>query len=434
MKKAGFILLIGIQLVKAYAQENTISEQLIELGIPSYPAMTLMGIQPQEINRPKSLDQLEATLINSFSQEGSFAIPRNFALEIMPYWLKSHPYKEFSYEGLSKNEFSPLENLALSLGTSNESISDSVFRSRLGFGARTLIFSGKVSKPKLDTLNILVKKFRFLSYSNEKMVIVLFTIMNEEFATYRDFLNMMEAELRKSMQDKDSTYIEEEIGKAREFFRGFVPEDHWNNSVTNTLTVPVLVDSMFKQLNDKMNAEEFTSLAARIEEVQARKTGFFWEVAASTFLEFPKGNFSYSTIPKLGAWTTLTYILPQNHFGLLATLRYIRDFQTESKTTDLDFGGSAFYQTYKIAFSAEFLQRYQTSTVERTKDNDGFELHTTKTRYEYRASLNISYRLSSSIVIAYTFGKSLGKTDNSTSNLVNQLSLNFGLGMVPLKL
>lgn len=434
MQKYVVILFFFAAVHNISGQESTIKEELIELGIPSHPAMTLMGIQPQEITRPKSLKQMEATIINSFTQEGSFAIPKNFALEIMPYWLKSKPYKEFRYEDLAKAEFAPLENLGISVGTSSEKVNDSLFRPRIGFGARTLIFSGKVEKAKLDSLNRLAERFRFLSYSNEKMIIVLFTMMARTFPTYQAFFDTIESELRKSMHDRESGFIEKEILKAQDFFIGFIPEEKWNDAPADTLTTLMLAEMMMSELDRKMNDTEFTELAAQVQEMQARKTGFFWEVAASTFLEFPKGDFNYSTVPKLGAWTTITYVFPENHFGLLATLRYIRDFQTETNTSNLDFGGSVFYQTHKIAFAAELLQRYQSTTLDRSKDPDGYELHTTKTRYEYRSSLNISYRLSESLVVAYTFGKSFGTTDNLQSNIVNQLSLNFGLGMIPLKL
>ncbi|MEZ5195899.1 MAG: hypothetical protein R2764_05740 [Bacteroidales bacterium] len=120
MRKAGILILFSIFWIFTKGQEPTITDELMELSTPSFPAMSIMGTLPQEINKPKSYNQLEATLINSFSQEGSFAIPRNFAMEVMPYWLKSKPYKEFNYEKLSRNEFAPLENLAVSLGTVNE--------------------------------------------------------------------------------------------------------------------------------------------------------------------------------------------------------------------------------------------------------------------------------------------------------------------------
>jgi hypothetical protein len=434
MAKFQLLLVILLTTLFVSGQETTIKEELIELGIPSYPAITLMGILPQEITRPKSLNQLEATLINSFVQEGNFSIPRNFALEVMPYWLKSHPFKEFSYEGFSKNEFAPLENFALSLGTVNESFGDSVFNTKVGFGARTLILSGKVEKEKLDSIDKLVKQFHFLSYSNTTLIAVLFTVQDENFETYNDFFSKIELEMRNSMAGQEPAIVEDEISKAKEFFKEFIPEDEWNTQVTDARPTITLAGDMLTQLDKKMNDKEFTELAARIQKVQARKTGIFWEVAASTYLDFPNGNMNFSTIPKFGIWSTASYTLSGSDFGAMATIRYIRDFGTETNTSNLDYGGGLFYQTHKITFAAEFLQRYQTTTIERTTDEDGYELHTTKSRYEYRSTLNVSYRLSHSIVVAYTFGKTFGVTDNRSTNIVNQLSLNFGLGMVPLKL
>lgn len=430
MRKLSILISLLFLVIFAEGQEPTITDELIELSTPSYPAMSIMGTLPQEINKPKSYNQLETTLINSFSQEGSFGIPRNFGLEVMPYWLKSKPYKEFSYEKLSKNQCAPLENLALSMGTVNENIGDTLFNTKIGFGVRTLIFSGKVAKNDLDSIRVLKEAFLNKSFSHVNLIFVLTIIQNESFNSYQNFISKLEEELRKSMIDTDSIEIEKEVSIAIEYVETVFPAEKWTN---NTKTEQV-ANEVKTAVNIKLNEEEFTSLAKNIEDQQTRKYGFFWEIAMATYLDFPYGNIDYSLVPKLGIWTTATYRLPSQKVDFIGTFRFIKDFQLENEAFNLDYGGALIFHVHKFSFAGEYLQRFQSAVLESSTNDEGYKIRTSKTRFDYRATLNISYQISPGVVVAYSFGKNFGFSDNNSNDLINQLSINFGLGRVPLKL
>ena len=91
------------------------------------------------------------------------------------------------------------------------------------------------------------------------------------------------------------------------------------------------------------------------------------------------------------------------------------------------------YQSQRFSLSGEYLQRMQTATISRTIDQDGFELKTTRTRYDYRATLNISYRITPEIILTYCFGKAFDFSDGRKNSLISQFSVNLGFGRVPLK-
>lgn len=430
MKKTGILILFSLFWVFTKGQEPTITDELMELSTPSFPAMSIMGTLPQEINKPKSFNQLEATLINSFSQEGSFAIPRNFGMEVMPYWLKSKPYKEFSYEKLSRNEFAPLENLAVSLGTVNENKGDTAFNTKIGFGLRTLIFSGKLTKNDVDSIEIFKNLFLLKTRYQANLIAVLSGIILEDFDSYQNFMNRVEKELRLINMELDSAEITNEVKISKEFIQSVIPPESWTNE-TKTFEV---VDEILKAIDKKLNDKEFTSLAKNIQDRQTRKYGFFWEVAAASFLDFPDGNMGYSLVPKLGIWTTATYRLPNQKFDFIGTFRFIKDFQMDANAYNLDFGGSLIFSLHNFSFAGEYLQRFQNATIETIVNEDGYKVRTSKTRFDYRATLNISYQISPGMVVAYSFGKNFGLSEDTNNDLINQLSLNFGIGRVPLKL
>lgn len=59
--------------------------EISELKTPTSPAFALLGVSPNEISRPKSLNDLEVSFfMNAFYNNGGFQFPRNFALETNP--------------------------------------------------------------------------------------------------------------------------------------------------------------------------------------------------------------------------------------------------------------------------------------------------------------------------------------------------------------
>ena len=135
---------------------------LSELKSPISPAFTILGQQPSEIARPTSLRSLEAGIFNNFTDQGSFGFPNNYSLEFTPYWFSSKPRVTLEDYIEPDAATSMLQNLSVSFGTVQSVSTTDTARSasRLGFGLRTQVISGKLDEKtrsalyeKIDDLN-----------------------------------------------------------------------------------------------------------------------------------------------------------------------------------------------------------------------------------------------------------------------------------------
>ncbi|HMT28906.1 MAG TPA: hypothetical protein PKD91_06475, partial [Bacteroidia bacterium] len=126
------LLLIAIFSNEAKSQEAI---DLTELKAPSSPAFSILGVQPNDIARPKTFEALEANLFSSISGENSTILPNNYALEFSPYWLMSHPklqYKQMQ-PGFGQTI---IQNASFSVATNqykNSEDTATIF-SKMGFG------------------------------------------------------------------------------------------------------------------------------------------------------------------------------------------------------------------------------------------------------------------------------------------------------------
>src|SRR5882724_2241992 len=60
-----------------------------DLKTPTTPAFVLIGTSPTVVERPTTPQDVALTVYNAVRTAGG--LPRDFALEVAPYWLFSHP-------------------------------------------------------------------------------------------------------------------------------------------------------------------------------------------------------------------------------------------------------------------------------------------------------------------------------------------------------
>lgn len=424
MKK---ILFLAILLFSGSLFAQNIADQLDEIKPPSNPALTLMGVQPLEINQPKTLNQLETTISNAYDGGGLAGIPDDFGLEVMPAWLQSRPEKIFDRDAMAKNEIAPWDNLALSLASVNREINDSTSVTQIGFGFRTLIFAGKVSDKNLamfDSLNSV------LEIKLGKSVSLLFAIDDADYTkTYNDLLKTLKSEYAAwEANGGDESQVSTAVVDLM-----FKNTTQGKDLSANVEDADGLAKSMKAFVDGLVNSEETVALANSVRDSRVRKTGFRWEIAAATYLDFPTGEIEFSVVPKVGAWTTLSYSLPKYNLDVSALGRYIVDFQLEEDTWNFDVGGALSFSPGKLSVSGEVIQRFQTATVIRTLEEDGVDfVAEDDKRQDYRAAFNASYRFKDNMIISYSLGKRFDFSDGFQENLLSMLSLNLGFGNVPL--
>lgn len=102
------LVLCGMAAAPAMAQEQKdTSLELTDFRMPVSPAFGIMDLSPTSVERPTSPKALGLTMLN-FTGSGG-ALPKNFALEISPYWMVRHKNETvFKYLGIRKTGRSPV--------------------------------------------------------------------------------------------------------------------------------------------------------------------------------------------------------------------------------------------------------------------------------------------------------------------------------------
>jgi hypothetical protein len=102
-------------------------------------------VEPESISRPTSPRAVALSLLSAI-RDGDSLVPKNYALEVTPFWLKSHPtltYQE--YDGADIKQ-TLIQSLSLSVATASfPADGDRPASIGLGFGFRTLLLKGEHS-------------------------------------------------------------------------------------------------------------------------------------------------------------------------------------------------------------------------------------------------------------------------------------------------
>jgi hypothetical protein len=124
-----------------------------DLRAPTSPAFALLDVTPASVNRPENPKAFTLNVINAIAQSNGF--PQNYALEVAPYWLVSHPdltFKQYQHPGVAA---SIRQTLAFSVATTPiKPAAGSAANSagtRLGIGIRMNIATGRPN-PALESL------------------------------------------------------------------------------------------------------------------------------------------------------------------------------------------------------------------------------------------------------------------------------------------
>ncbi len=114
---------------------------LDDLRTPASPAFVLLGIEPSSVERPNTPKAFAVNLASAFGQGNS--LPEDYAIEVAPYWLTSHPkltFDQYYNAGLGQ---SLLQTLSFSLATSGAASEADEAGTRSGIGLRALPLAGK---------------------------------------------------------------------------------------------------------------------------------------------------------------------------------------------------------------------------------------------------------------------------------------------------
>jgi hypothetical protein len=115
-----------------------------DLRPPLSPAFVVLGIEPASVQRPETPRAISTALLSLASDPSG--IPRNFAMEVAPFWLKSRPSFEFDSLYGASWRTTLMRSSSISIATTPRVRSGDTTGTSIGFGYRALLSSGRQSK------------------------------------------------------------------------------------------------------------------------------------------------------------------------------------------------------------------------------------------------------------------------------------------------
>lgn len=355
------ILFFSTQLVSYGQFKENIT--LKDLEVPEAPAMTLLDEAPSIVNRPNSPRAFVLSVINSFQGDYS-GLPKNYALELTPFWFFSHKKMNFfRYAGLTEHGMNPFAGIKMaSLSMAYVSKTD------------------KEDQPPTSNISIGIRS----------------TLIRFYRSTY--YQELLDANLYAVGRLKRLETAQEEAGATPDLL----------------FSDPKRYHQIVKRVIDSV--ENNDSLITMLEKLK-EKPIFAIDGAVAYNAYFSDNNFSSKQSGRFGAWLTLNYSYrfsknSTNYLNIYGVGRYISDNtnvdedMVGDRTDYFDFGGKFELEFDKLTIAYEFIHRI----------NDAGD--------SYRSAGLLKYKINDNIYLTGAFGRNFGETEN----LITLLGINWGIG------
>lgn len=354
-------LFISIQILSFGQSKENIT--LKDLEVPEAPAMTLLDEAPSIVNRPNSPRAFVLSVINSFQGDYS-GLPKNYALELTPFWFFSHKKMNFfRYAGLTEhgmNPFAGIKMTSLSLAYVNKTI--------------------KEDQPATSNISIGLRSTLIRFYRNDY------------------YQELLDANLYAVSRLKRLETAKEAAGATPDLL----------------FSDPKRYHQIVKRVIDSV--EKSDSLITMIEKLK-EKPVFAIDGAVAYNAYFIDNNFSSNQSGRFGVWLTLNYSYrfsknSSNYLNIYGVGRFIsdntnlEDDMAGDRTEYFDFGGKMELEFDKLTIAYEFIHRI----------NDIGDT--------YRSSGLLKYKINDNLYLTGAFGRNFGDADN----LITLLGINWGIG------
>jgi hypothetical protein len=123
-----------------------------DLTAPSSPAFVLLDASPASVARPETPKAFTLNLLNALAS--TTGLPQDYAVEVAPYWMASHPTLTFHQYQQPNVWRSIAQTFSVSLATvpmTSEAPEADTAGTRLGIGVRTSVVNGRPN-PRLEHL------------------------------------------------------------------------------------------------------------------------------------------------------------------------------------------------------------------------------------------------------------------------------------------
>ena len=252
-----------------------------DLKTPSTPAATILGSSPTTIERPDNPRGLIFSIASSVASSGG--VPQDYAVQVAPYWMRSHPSLMFdSYVNPTIGQ-RLLRTFAISVATADWTGGTSGatdLGSRLAIGTNAVILSGRVNTKLTELRDQIVK-------SDGDLILLLRARDNDPRLKG---LNTRLSDLKGQLAS------ETDPAKLVEIWRAI-------DETTSTVAAVTL------DWNRKVGALEqaVKDMTAEIETMNVERFGFRLVAAAAWSLQIPNDVFTDARAERAGFWATPSY-------------------------------------------------------------------------------------------------------------------------------
>jgi hypothetical protein len=319
---------------------------LDELRVPVFPAFTLLGVTPTEIERPSTARAFAVGLLSA-SERSSGDLPTNLALEVAPYWWSDQP--KLTFDGYYNARIGQriAQSLAVSLATSELATylqDEDANGTAVSLGVRAMILGGKRNPELVPAVEALKAQLSAFNISD--------CVPSSDLATTAPTAG---EEIRRESEIELSPACEQQLQLIRE-------------------------------------------RAARVTAFDRERVGLVLEAAAGAVTEIPDDDASDRRTSKYGAWLTWSYrgtgngtLNDANSWTVVALQRWLRDDVVDSDAFDV--GARLIYKSKANQWSAsyEYLQRFADEDADSSSSRFTLE-YVLNERYTLTAALGRGFR------------------------------------------
>ena len=400
------------------------------LKLNSAPAFVILGVEPENIQRPTTPTEFIAGLQSSIVNN---ALKPNVAFELTPYYMvnpkKSDNAKRFDASNYfisnNGNLFTTIKkSLSISLATSE---SDTVKFGKLdpgtglGLGMRFILVDGKPTKELLE-------------WNKQHIRTVFFNDLNSLMSGLPPGSVDMKLILDRAVDKFSNISVKNlNIGKESEIKSMIykIRDDIMYELVTKKISLDKkILDSIF----EIKQTEEVTKESVLLSNLNAKKNplakeGFMLEFAAGNGTVFQNNEWSNWKNGKTAFWLTPSWRKNTSKDGKdisLFDFMLVFRYTINNKKDSIDIA-----DYFDCGLKGQFIKNRWSGSVEFVGRWASDVPKTIKSKYTYRLALTADYKITDDITFKFTFGSDFNGNTSTYSDPKEMFALggiNFGFG------
>jgi len=384
------VLCLGVLLISQIIVSQTFKT-------PNTPAFSILDYEPTSVMRPSSYKELSADILNSFDENGNLMM--NLGLEVTPYWLKSNP--ELTRESYINPTVwqSIKQTFTLSAATVKDSVSNS---NNLGFGFRTQLVQGKVSKSYLEKYEELNQFETIIGVVESVRIVILPT------GTLNSYDDVLESVKQLGKETSVNELVIDEVLEK-------------GNELKNSRTGDVDLEKFCFDLSSTID-ESVKGLTEEVIELQKQRVGFSLELASAA--KFMTVSDSGKSFNKLGFWVNANHYVSETD-ALTLTARLMSNMK-DTLRINADVGLGYLKQAKSYNISLEAMLRWYKADIP-SFNGLGQNVTTEEKDLTYRIAAQMSYFVNENISINVSLGKDFESPELSGTSFFSIFGLQYSL-------